>query len=407
MRIALAADGTRGDIHPMLALAVRLARRGHEAFVCGPPDFAGDARACGVEFRAVGTRVRAYLEERAEMLHGGALAALGAGRRYLEEHAGRQMRELAAAIERVDWILAAGSSFAASSVAELRGARYRMVAYCPSLLRSRHQTPFAVPREGLPSWANRAAWRLVEAFVKGALRGALDRARASLGLAPARDPYRLLLGERPALAAEPILAPLPGELEREVVRIGCLHPFEPRPLAPKLEEFLAAGEPPVYVGFGSMTDPDPAATTRLVLEAVEHAGLRAILSQGWAGLGRGGLPEGVTAVGPVCHASLFARVAAVVHHGGAGTTTTAARAGAPQIVVPHVLDQFHWAQRVVRLGLGPPPLPRRRLRAGELAEALRCVRDDEILAERAAEIGARLRADLAARPDPAERVLDG
>ena len=405
MRIALAADGTRGDIHPMLALAGLLARRGHDVLVCGPPDFEEDARSRGVEFRAVGTRVRAYLEERARLIHGGPLTTLGAGRRYVQEHLGLQMRELAAAIDRADWVFGAGSNFAASSIAELRGARYRMVAYCPSLLRSRHQTPFAVPRGELPTWANRAAWRIVGAYIRLSLGGALDRARAGLGLPPARDVYRLLVGERPALAAEPILAALPDEFEREVIRIGCLHPFEPRELPAKLEQFLAEGEAPVYVGFGSMPDPDPRATTRLVLEAVERAGVRAILSQGWAGLGGAALPEGVTLVGPACHASLFARVAAVVHHGGAGTTTTAARAGVPQILVPHLLDQFHWAQRVVRLGLGPPPLPRRRLHAEGLAQALRCVRDDEILAERAAGIGERLRADLAARPDPAERVL--
>ncbi len=405
MRIALAVDGTRGDVHPMLALAGALARRGHEILVCGPPDFADDGRSRGIEFRPVGTEVRAYLEERAEILHGGALACMRGGRQYVQGQVGRQMRELAAAIDRADWIFAAGANFAASSVAELRGARYRMIAYCPSLLRSRHQTPFAVPRGELPIWANRAAWWLVWRFVEFALGGALDRARASLGLAPARDLYRLLLGDRLVLAAEPILAALPADLEREVLRVGCLHPFEPQPLPAKLEEFLAAGEPPVYVGFGSMTDPDPGAATRVVLDAVERAGVRAVLSRGWAGLGGAALPEGVMEIGSVCHASLFARMAAVVHHGGAGTTTTAARAGAPQILVPHVADQFHWAHRIERLGLGPPAIPRRRLGAERLAEALRSVRDSEILAERAAEIGCRLRADLAARPDPAERLL--
>ena len=128
MRIALAVDGTRGDVHPMLALAGALARRGHEVVVCGPPDFADDGRSRGVEFRPVGTGVRAYLEERAAMLHGGALASLREGRRYVQEQVGRQMRELATAIDRADWILGAGSNFAASSVAELRGARYRMIA---------------------------------------------------------------------------------------------------------------------------------------------------------------------------------------------------------------------------------------------------------------------------------------
>ena len=405
MRIALAVDGTRGDVHPMLALAGGLARRGHEVLVCGPPDFADDGRSRGIEFRPVGIGVQAYLEQRAEILHGGPLASLGGGKRYVQEHVGRQMRELAAAIDRADWVFGAGASFAASSVAELRGARYRMIAYCPSLLRSRHQTPFAVPWGELPTWANRAAWWLVGRFVEVALGGAIQEARASLGLPPARDLYRMLLGDRLVLAAEPILAPLPADLECEVVRVGCLHPFEPEPLPAKLEEFLAAGEPPVYVGFGSMTDPDPGAATRLVLDAVERAGVRAVLSRGWAGLGRTALPEAVMEIGSVSHASLFARVAAVVHHGGAGTTTTAARAGSPQILVPHVLDQFHWAHRVQRLGLGPPAIPRRRLGAEPLAEALRSVRDNEILIERAAEIGARLRADLTARPDPAERML--
>jgi UDP:flavonoid glycosyltransferase YjiC (YdhE family) len=134
--------------------------------------------------------------------------------------------------------------------------------------------------------------------------------------------------------------------------------------------------------------------------------VRAVISQGWAGLGGTALPEGVMEVGAVCHASLFPRVAAVVHHGGAGTTTTAARAGAPQILVPHVADQFHWAHRVERLGLGPPAVPRRRLRAERLAGARLALRDNELVAERAADLGARLRAELAARPDPALRVLD-
>ena len=405
MRIALAADGTRGDIHPMLALARRLARRGHDVLLCAPPNFADDVASCGVAFHPIGMDVRAFLESRAGILHGGSLSALGEGQRYVREQVGSHMRELARAIGRADWILAAGSQFAASSVAELLGARYRMVAYCPSLLRSPGQTPFAVPRGELPRWANRAAWWGVETFVKRSLGRAIDHARASLGLAPARNVYRLLLGERPALAAEAILAPIDRELEGRVVRIGCLHPFEPEPLPPKLEAFLDAGDPPVYVGFGSMTDPDAEATTRLVLAAIGRAGVRAILSQGWAGLGRAALPEGVISIGPICHASLFARVLAVVHHGGAGTTTTAARAGAPQILVPHVVDQFHWAQRVRRQGLGPPAIARRRLGAERLAAALDALRDNELLAERAALVGARLRAELAARPDPADLVL--
>jgi vancomycin aglycone glucosyltransferase len=154
-----------------------------------------------------------------------------------------------------------------------------------------------------------------------------------------------------------------------------------------------------------MTDPDPAATTRLVLDAVTRSGVRTVLSAGWAGLGDAPLPENVIVVGSLSHAAVFRRVAAVVHHGGAGTTTTAARAGAPQILVPHVLDQFHWAARVARLGLGPPALPRRGLSAQRLAEAIASVRDNEIVAERAAQLGLRLRAALRTRTHPADALF--
>jgi UDP:flavonoid glycosyltransferase YjiC (YdhE family) len=187
-----------------------------------------------------------------------------------------------------------------------------------------------------------------------------------------------------------------------VQAIGCLHPFREAPLPDKLRDFLAAGEPPVYVGFGSMTDPDPAASTRLVLDAIARAGVRAVISEGWAGLGGIALPADVMRVGVVDHASLFQRVSAVIHHGGAGTTTMAARAGAPQILVPHVLDQFHWGRRVERLGLGPPALPRRRLTAADLAAAIHSVLDNDVVVERAAELGARLREAMRHRPEPAD-----
>ena len=116
-----------------------------------------------------------------------------------------------------------------------------------------------------------------------------------------------------------------------------------------------------------------------------------MISRGWAGLAGDSLPENVFAVGGVSHAPLFPRVALVVHHGGAGTTTTAARAGVPQVVVPHVLDQFYWARRVSLLGLGPPPLPRSRLCAEGLAATLASTLDNDVLAERARALGARLR----------------
>jgi vancomycin aglycone glucosyltransferase len=184
-----------------------------------------------------------------------------------------------------------------------------------------------------------------------------------------------------------------------VVQIPCLHPRGGPPLPEKLERYLAAGPAPVFLGFGSMADPDPAATTRRLLEAIEALGCRALISHGWAGLGEVPLPEHVMALGDVSHARLFPRVAAVVHHGGAGTTHSAARAGVPQVVIPHMLDQFYFARRVHELGVGPPAIPRKRLTVARLVETLRATLDNEQLAHRAAQLGSELAAYTASDSD--------
>jgi len=398
--IALVADGTRGDLFPMLALARRVAARGHSVRVCGPPDFAQAAESMGVAYRSVGRGVREFLTDEARALHGGALAVAKAGQRHFTESVEENFRTLPAALADVDTVVAAGTQLVAASVAERLGARYHYVAYYPALFPCTEAPPAFLPYQRLPRWANRLAWWIGGHLMQRDIGAALDVGRRQLGLPPVRDIFDYVLGPRPLLATDPELAPVPESSRFAAHCIGCLHPFEAEPLPEKLEAFLAAGEPPVFLGFGSMTDPQPAATTRTVLEAVERAGVRALVSEGWAGLGATPLPEHVMRVGSVAHASLFRRVAAVVHHGGAGTTTTAARAGAPQILVPHLLDQFWWSQRVQTLGLGPPALPRRKLAAAPLAERLASLRDNELLVERAAELGSKLRTALRERPDP-------
>jgi vancomycin aglycone glucosyltransferase len=406
MRIALAAEGTRGDIHPLIGLGVALRAAGHDPVVCCPPDFAEEVRAHGLEHRTVGRSVRDYFAMRAHVVHGGAFGVLREVQDYGRVILEAQFAALPDAVRGAELVVAAGVQVAARSAAELCGIPYRYVAYCPAILPSAEHAPAFLPL-ALPRWANRSAWRLLRGGFNLALRGALNGYRRALGLAPVRDLFAHFLGERPLLAADRALAPLPADVAAPIEQIPSLHLHDDgAPLPPKLESFLAAGPPPVYLGFGSMTDPDPRATTAQLVEAVTAAGRRALLGSGWAGLGEGPLPEGVLAIGPVPHASLFPRCAAVVHHGGAGTTTTAARAGVPQVVVPHVLDQFYWAGRVAALGIGVTAGRRRGLAPGALAEAIRAVAGNELVEERARELGARLRAERAA-PGAVTRWLLG
>ncbi len=179
---------------------------------------------------------------------------------------------------------------------------------------------------------------------------ALNTHRASIGLPPVDNVRAHILGDQPWLAADPTLGPWQEPTDLDVVQTGAWILPDERPLPAELEAFLEAGTPPVYVGFGSMRAPTDFA--RVAIEAIRAQGRRAIVSRGWADLALIDDRNDCFVVGEVNQQALFGRVAAVVHHGGAGTTTTATRAGAPQVVVPQVVDQPYWAGRVADLGIG-------------------------------------------------------
>ncbi|KAG0651425.1 UDP-glucose:sterol glucosyltransferase 80B1 [Hyphodiscus hymeniophilus] len=142
--------------------------------------------------------------------------------------------------------------------------------------------------------------------------------------------------------------------------------------APDLAEYLAAGPPPIYIGFGSIVVDDPDAMTKMIFEAVKIAGVRALVSKGWGGLGADalGIPDGVFMLGNVPHDWLFQHVAAVVHHGGAGTTAAGIATGKPTVVVPFFGDQPFWGAMVARAGAGPVPIPYKQMTAEKLAASI-------------------------------------
>jgi vancomycin aglycone glucosyltransferase len=203
--------------------------------------------------------------------------------------------------------------------------------------------------------------------------------------------------DRPWLAADPALAPAFPLAGMQVVQTGAWmlgdRPIASdetpvtAPLPDDLEEFLASGTPPIYLGFGSLRASDQ--TGRVLIEAARALGLRSILSQGWAGLTPGDIGVDCLSIGDVNHTKLFPRVAAIVHHGGAGTTTTAARAGSAQVMIPHNYDQFYWAHRVQQLGVGVSGPMRDDLTVDALVQALRDCLQPEVTA-RAQDLAGRM-----------------
>lgn len=218
------------------------------------------------------------------------------------------------------------------------------------------------------------------------LRNAVNHARRKWELPPIGDVVAYLVTDRTIVASDPLLGELPPDASAAVLQTGSLTMAASDALDPGLERFLAGGEPPVYIGFGSMPDGGARDTTRMVVGVLESIGRRGVIASGWAGLGEGSVPPTIFAVRSAPHAVLLPRVALAVHHGGAGTTAAAARAGIPHIAVPFLADQPYWGHQIFRRGLGSRPIPRSSLSAGKLAAAIQYVLSRPHIADRAREI---------------------
>jgi len=160
-----------------------------------------------------------------------------------------------------------------------------------------------------------------------------------------------------------------------------------------LVEFLVAGSPPVYVGFGSMAGRNPEKVTQIVFESLARSGQRGVIATGWGGLAVSDLPDNLFKIESIPHDWLFPQMVAVVHHGGAGTTAAGLRAGKPTVICPFFGDQPFWGRRVFELGVGPEPIPHKKLSVEKLANAIQVAVSDDDIRKRAAGLGEKIRAE--------------
>jgi vancomycin aglycone glucosyltransferase len=399
MRVLLSTIGSRGDVQPLVALALQLRELGQEVRICAPPDFREWIDTLGISFVPVGPEVRQTAMSRPPA--GEAPPSPEQLRKLLEDTIAGQFEAITAAARGCD-VLVAGMAlqFALRSVAEQMGIPYVYAAWSPITLPSPHHAPPPLssrpqaPADGTAD--NRTLWTRDAQHWNANFGAAINSHRASAGLPPVSDVRSHIFTDRPWLAADPTLGPWLETADLDVVQTGAWILSDQRPLSPEVEAFLDAGDPPVYFGFGSMGAPQDLSQT--MIKAARALDRRAIVSRGWANVALPDDEPDCLSIGEVNLQALFRRVAAVVHHGGAGTTTAAARAGAPQVVVPQIYDQHYWAQRVHHLGIGTAHASGAPT-AGSLAEALRHTLQPDV-AVRSRSVAASVRnngAEVAAR----------
>ena len=378
MRILLAPHGTRGDVQPIVALAVALRARGHVVQLVAPANFVSWVRGYGFDTESDGIDVEALLQSA-----GTGLQSLSWQMRYLAHNMPLLFEPTVRASEGCELIVGAGLQFAAASVAEWRHVPYAHVVFCPCATPSSATPPPNVRRQTLPRWINRLLWQAGGPMADLALRGVINRGRATLGLEAVASPIGQLLKGRTILAADRDLAPLPEDAPNSAVSTDAWVLGEPGTLDHRVEAFLQQVPAPIYIGFGSMIAPRAAELVAKAVAAVRAIGRGAVIAGGWAALDRHiQEADDVLIVDSVPHSLIFSKVAAAVHHGGAGTTTAAARAGVPQVLLPHILDQYYWAHRVEVLGLGPRALPVEQVTALMLSERIGRAINDPLIRER-------------------------
>ncbi len=378
MRILLASHGTRGDVQPIVALGVALQARGHAIQLVAPANFVTWARGYGLDAQSDGIDVEALLRSA-----GTGLQSLSWQMRYLWHNTPSLFEPVARASADCELIVGAGLQFAAAAVAEWRNVPYAHVVFCPCATPNSATPPPNVHNQTLPRWINRLLWQAAGPVADLALRRVINRGRATLGLQALDNPISQLLKGRTILAADRDLGPLPDDAPEGAVNTDALVLDEPGMLDARAAAFLQQSPAPIYIGFGSMVAPRARELVAQTVAAVRAVGRPAVIAGGWAAPeAHLQAAEDVLIIDSVPHSLIFPKVAAAVHHGGAGTTTAAARAGVPQVLLPHILDQYYWAHRVELLGLGPRALPIERVTVDALCARISRAVNDPLIQER-------------------------
>ncbi len=405
MRIIILAPGSRGDVEPYIALGKGLKKAGHVVRLLTHKNFEMLVKSHGVEFWSIESNVQdiAQSKEMRERLEkGNFLSIMSQMAKEAKRGAINSAEVGLTACQGMEMVLAGiGGLYVGLSLAEKFCIPFMQAYYIP-FTPTKAFPSFLFPK--LPQWLggsfNRLSFHLVRQIMWQSFRSADKIARQKvLGLpaAPFWGPYKtnrfrsypILYG----FSSSIIPAPSDWDDNIHVTGYWFLDPAADWVPSRDLTDFLEAGSPPIYVGFGSMSNRKPEETANLVLKALEQTRQRGIMLSGWGGLDKTDLPESVFMVDSVPFSWLFPRVAAVVHHGGAGSTAYGLRSGVISVVVPFFADQPFWGHRVAKLGVGPKPIPRRKLTVERLAQAIRKALTDQTMRERAADLGSRIHAE--------------
>ncbi len=365
MEIVIPTIGSRGDVQPFIALGQGLARAGHTVTLASHPMMRSLVESHGVTFQPIGPDID--LAQEVADIQGSSrssIAGLVRGMRFSFDILERSHDDILALFQDADLGVISAQGAAGKNEADLLGIPYLSVTLMPWAI------PWDDPQRPL---LKRTAYGLIDGLVSLLTTRPLNRIRKKQGLPPVgREGFTSLrLNLVPVSPAVYEPNPLWEPRHRMVGYWFAEDPSGWEPPADLLA-FLEADEPPVVVSLGAMSlgNGRVEQTVGIFVDAIHQAGVRAII-QGWdAAFEQMPLSPAIHTAGSMPHSWLLPRCAAIVHHGGFGTTSAGLRAGIPALVIPHIADQFFWANIVHELGAGPKPIQRAKLTTSALATSI-------------------------------------
>ncbi len=400
MKVLITTFGTRGDIQPFIALAKALQTASHEVAIATAEGFRQDIETHSIPYLKMDNELLTLSQQILDERSGGALAKIGIARQMVTAVRHQMDDEWRAAQTfQPDVIVYHAKCLGSYHIAEKLDIPAVMAIPLPFYTPT---TAFPVPfiARNLGGTLNRLSYGLVP-LSNAAYAGSVNDFRQRvLSLRPLGRFANLL--KRSSGEAVPVLYPIspsvlpvPPDYPSSVHVTGYWFlDTDPHWQPPSdLVRFLEAGTPPIYIGFGSMSAMNARKRTQQVIQAVKASGQRAILASGWADTDHNQESKDIFVVQSVPHEWLFPRVTAVVHHGGAGTTAAGLRAGKPTIICPFVGDQPFWGKRIHDLGVGPMPIPQRKITADNLAAAISQVVRDTTMQHCAVELAQQINSE--------------
>jgi sterol 3beta-glucosyltransferase len=401
MKIVILTLGTRGDVQPYIALGLGLQAAGYAVTLGTSRDFKSVVTEWGLGFAPFEFSVRETLsspDARAAFESKRAAVRLY---RKVSPQMPRLLDDAWAAAQGSDAVVYHPKIINGLDVAEALEIPGIIAFYLPALSPTRvFPAPFIPGPASWGDFGNRLTHVLFLRLLTAPYCKLVNRWRArTLGLPPrpffgeCRQRYGKSILKLYGYSRHLIPQPVDWDNSTEVTGTWFLEKPKDWQAPDELVDFLGAGAPPVFVGFGSIAGTAPETTTAVVLEALRLCRQRAVIVSGWGGLPALRAADKVRFIESVPYDWLFPRVAAVVHHGGAGSTAEGLRAGKPTVVCPFFGDQPFWGRRVQKLGVGPRPVAQRGLTAKALAEAIHAAVTDDGVRQRAAVLGEKIRAE--------------